>query len=286
MAKVGIFGGSGVEKIDGLQAVDELSLLTPFGEPSCNYIIGKLEGVDVVFLPRHGHGHKISPSEINYRANVFGMKKLGVDAIISISAVGSLKENIKPRDFVVPDQFIDRAIGIRATTFFGEGVVAHVSFANPVAVEVRDVLIDCIKELGLPFHEKGTYLNMEGPQFSTKAESLLYRSWGADIIGMTNATEAKLAREAEISYATLATVTDYDCWHPGHDAVTVEMILDHLKHNVENARKILRIVIPRLGALKKFSAASALKEAIVTSKEAIPERKKRELEILIGKYVS
>ncbi len=285
MAKVGIIGGSGLYEIEGIQKIDEVSLLTPFGQPSCNYIVGKLEGIEVVFLPRHGKGHKISPSEINYRANIFGMKKLGVDAMISVSACGSLKEEIKPLDFVVPDQFVDHTRGNRAATFFGGGIVVHVPFAEPISPELRTIVIESARFLGLTVHEGGIYLNMEGPQFSTKAESNLYRSWGMDIIGMTNATEAKLAREAEISYVTLAAVTDYDCWHESHESVTVEMILDNLFKNAASAKKILKLAIPRIGQLKNFSAVGVLKHAIVTPKNAIPEDKKKELEILIGKYI-
>lgn len=284
MPKVGIFGGSGLYNIDGMQDLEEQSLLSPFGEPSCNFMTGTLEGTEVVFLPRHGKGHHISPSEINYRANIFVMKKLGVDAIISVSACGSLKEDIKPLDFVIPDQFVDRTRE-RVSTFFSEGIVGHVSLAEPFSPELRTVLVDCVKELGLTVHEGGTYLNMEGPQFSTIAESNLYRSWGMDIIGMTNATEAKLAREAEISYATLAAVTDYDCWHESHDTVTVEMILEYLRKNVGNAKRILKLAIPRIGKLKDFSASDALKYALVTRQDVIPEHKKKELEIIIGKYM-
>jgi 5'-methylthioadenosine phosphorylase len=284
MAKVGIIGGSGLYKIEGLNNVREESLMTPFGQPSCNYVLGELQGTEVVFLPRHGKGHRISPSEINYRANIFGMKKLGVDAIISISACGSLKENIKPLDFVLPDQFVDRTHK-RISTFFTEGIVAHVAFADPVSPEIRQILLESTQELKLNVHDRGTYLTMEGPQFSTKAESNLYRSWGMDVIGMTNATEAKLAREAEISYATLAAVTDYDCWYEAHESVTVEMIIANLLKNVENAKKILKKAIPKIGKLTQFSAADALKYAIITPRDTIPEQKKKELEVLIGKYL-
>ena len=218
MAKIGIIGGSGLYSMEGLEIIEEASLTTPFGQLSCNVVLAKLDGVDIVFLPRHGKGHKLSPSEINYRANIFAMKRQGVDAIVSVSAVGSLKEELKPMDFVLPDQFIDRTFR-RQNTFFTDGVVAHVPFAEPVSPELREILAAACKDLGLTAHDGGTYVCMEGPQFSTKAESHLYRSWGVDIIGMTNATEAKLAREAEISYATIAAVTDYDCWHQEHETV-------------------------------------------------------------------
>ncbi len=285
MAKVGIIGGSGLYQIEGIQKVDEVSLMTPFGMPSGNFITGVLAGTDVVFLPRHGKGHKITPSEINYRANIFGMKRLGVDAIISVSACGSLKEELKPMDFVVPHQFVDRTNHGREMSFFGGGIVAHVAFADPVSMELAKILVTSGRKLGLTIHDGGTYINMEGPQFSTKAESNLYRSWGMDIIGMTNMAEAKLAREAEISYATLAAVTDYDCWHPSHDSVTIEMIINYLTKNVDNAKKLLKSAIPQIGALKEFSAQGALKYAILTDPKLIPEQKKRELEILIGKYI-
>ena len=228
MATVGIIGGSGLYQIEGIAKVKEVAVKTPFGAPSDKFITGELEGMPVVFLPRHGRGHRISPSEINYRANIYGMKKLGVQAIMSVSACGSLKEKYKPMDFVIPDQFLDRTRKGRMDTFFTDGIVAHVAFADPISKEIADILEQSAKKLKIKTHRGGTYVNMEGPQFSTKAESNLYRSWGMDIIGMTNLTEAKLAREAEISYATLAAVTDYDCWHPSHDSVTLDMILNYL----------------------------------------------------------
>jgi 5'-methylthioadenosine phosphorylase len=285
MAKVGIIGGSGLYQMEGIEKVNEASLMTPFGEPSGNFVTGTIDGTEVVFIARHGKGHKISPSEINYRANIFGMKRLGVDAILSVSACGSLKEEMKPMDFVVPDQFLDRTRGKRQDTFFTGGIVAHVPLAHPVSSELRKILVESARELKLTVHDGGTYVNMEGPQFSTLAESNLYRSWGMSIIGMTNLTEAKLAREAEISYATLAAVTDYDCWHPSHESVTVEMILDNLNKNVGNAKKILRAAIPKVGKLTKFSAQDALKYSIVTATDIIPELKKKELAPIIGKYI-
>lgn len=286
MAKIGIIGGSGLYEIEGLKITEDMTILdTPFGPPSDHFMKGILEDVEVVFLARHGRGHKISPSEINYRANIYEMKRLGVDAIISVSACGSLKEEIRPLDFVVPDQFVDRTNKARESTFFTDGIVAHVAFAEPVSPELTKILIESAKRIGVRVHEKGTYINMEGPQFSTKAESNLYRSWGMDIIGMTNMVEAKLSREAGISYASLCAVTDYDCWHDSHETVTVEMIIQNLKQNVENAKKILRLAISQIGKLTEFSARSALKYAIITDPKMIPERKKKELGIIIGKYL-
>lgn len=286
MNKIGIIGGSGLYKIEGVEKGEEVTILdTPFGQPSDHFMTGVLDGVEVVFLARHGKGHHISPSEINYRANIFEMKRMGVDAIISVSACGSMKEEIKPMDFVVPDQFIDRTNRAREASFFTDGIVAHVSLADPVSPELTKVLIESAKEAGATVHEKGVYLNMEGPQFSTKAESNLYRSWGVDIIGMTNMVEAKLAREAEIAYASLSAVTDYDCWHEGHDAVTVAMIIDNLQKNVAKAESILKFAIPKAGRIEKFVAADALSTALITSPDAIPEQKKKELAILINKYI-
>lgn len=286
MAKIGIIGGSGLYQIEGIEGVKEVAVKTPFGNPSDQFTTGILKGVEVVFLPRHGKGHRISPSEINFRANIFGMKKLGVNAIISVSACGSLKDELKPMDFVIPDQFVDRTNKARESSFFTGGIVGHVAFADPVSPEVADILYQSAKKLKFPVHKGGTYLNMEGPQFSTKAESNLYRSWGMDIIGMTNMAEAKLAREAEISYATLAAVTDYDCWHPSHESVTVEMIINNLNNNVSNAKKILKAAIAQLGKLTKFSAEGALKYAIMTQRDVIPEKIKKDLNIIIGKYIS
>lgn len=286
MGKVGVIGGSGLYEMEGLKNVQKVDILdTPFGPPSDHSISGELDGIEVVFMPRHGQGHKISPSAINYRANIYEMKRLGVEAIISVSAVGSLKEEIKPLEFVVPDQFVDRTNHAREMTFFDRGIVAHVAMADPVSAEIAKVLIDSAKAVGASVHPKGTYINMEGPQFSTKAESNLYRSWGMDIIGMTNLAEAKLAREAEISYATLAAVTDYDCWHSGHDSVTVEMIIANLTKNVEVAKKILKKAIPAVGNLSEYSAKGALKTAIVTDLKHASEQARAGLRIFIKDYI-
>ncbi|MBI5415833.1 MAG: S-methyl-5'-thioadenosine phosphorylase [Candidatus Omnitrophica bacterium] len=286
MSKVGIIGGSGLYQMEGLEHLEDITIPdTPFGQPSDHFMTGVLDGVEVVFISRHGRGHHINPGEINYRANIFELKRLGVDAIISVSACGSLKEEIHPMDFVVPDQFIDRTNSGRAATFFTEGIVAHVSFADPVSPEVAGVLVECASEAGVTVHPKGIYLNMEGPQFSTRAESNLYRSWGVDIIGMTNMVEARLAREAEMAYASLCAVTDYDCWHPGHDAVTVEEIIANLNRNIARAKKIVQLAVPRVGKITKFAAQDALKHAIMTDPARIPGQKKRELGIIIGKYI-
>lgn len=282
--KIGIIGGSGLYKMEGITGLREYAATTPFGHPSEVLMTGRLKGVDVIFLSRHGRGHRLNPSKINYRANIFALKDMGVSAIVSVSACGSLKETIGPTDFVIPDQFIDRTYK-RKNTFFEDGIVAHVPMAEPFSPELRKVLLDACHELKISVHKKGTYVNMEGPQFSTLAESELYRRWEADIIGMTVATEAKLAREAEISYAALAAVTDYDCWHPSHETVTVEMILGYLGRNAENAQKILMSAVPRIARIKEFSAANALKHAIVTDPKTIPPETKEELDVLIGKYL-
>jgi 5'-methylthioadenosine phosphorylase len=286
MTKIGIIGGSGLYNMEGIENVEEQEFMdTPFGQPSDSFKVGDFHGVEVVFLSRHGKGHRIGPSNINYRANLFVMKRLGVKAIVSVSACGSLKEEIKPMDFVVPDQFLDRTNRSREASFFTDGIVAHVPMADPVSPEITRVLVDACKQVGVTVHEKGTYVNMEGPQFSTKAESNLYRSWGMDIIGMTNFIEAKLAREAEMSYATLSSVTDYDCWHPDHDSVTLEMIINNLNNNIKNAQKVLEIAIPAIDQIETFSAANALQYAIVTDPAHIHESLKRKLSVLIEKYI-
>lgn len=284
MKRIGIIGGSGIYDLEGIKKIDEVSISTPFGRPSESFIISELEGKELVFLPRHGRHHQISPSGINYRANIYGMKKLMVDRIISISACGSLKEELKPLDFVIPDQFVDRTQG-RKDTFFDVGIVAHVSFSNPICRSLAQSLKAAAQKIGVTAHFGGTYLNMEGPQFSTLAESNLYRSWGMAIIGMTNLAEAKLAREAEICYVSLSAVTDYDCWHPTHDSVTLEEILINLKKNVDNSKKILREFISLLGDESSCACNTALKYAIVTRPEFIPSKVKKDLDIIIGKYI-
>ncbi len=285
MGKIGIIGGSGLYQIEGIKDVKEEALATPFGEPSDKFITGKIENKEVVFLPRHGKGHRIPPSEINYRANIYGMKKLGVERIISVTACGSLKEELKPMDFVVPEQFVDRTNHARQMSFFEKGIVAHIVFAHPVCSELGAVVYEAGKGLNLPIHKGGTYINMEGPAFSTLAESKLYRQWGMDIIGMTNMAEVKLAREAEICYSTLAAVTDYDCWHPQHESVTIDMIIQNLNKNIENAKKMISAILKRLPPERACGCGDTLKYAIITDRKLIPEKTKKDLEIIIGKYV-
>jgi 5'-methylthioadenosine phosphorylase len=283
-AQIGIIGGSGLYDMPGIRRVKEVRVATPFGKPSDAYILGELEGRQVAFLSRHGRGHVLTPSEINYRANIYGFKKLGVERIISVSAVGSLKEELKPLDMVLPLQFFDRTRS-RVSTFFGRGLVAHISFAHPVCPEVVEALERACVAAGVPHHKGGTYVCMEGPAFSTQAESFAYRAWGMDVIGMTNLQEAKLAREAEICYATLAMVTDYDCWHPEHDAVTVKQVVEVLTHNVEHARKIIRAAVAKMPAERSCKCGSALAHAILTDpKKASPAAKKR-LGLLVGRYL-
>ena len=283
-AVVGVIGGSGLYQIEGLAEVREVELATPFGAPSDAYVTGVLGGVRMVFLPRHGRGHRISPSEINFRANIWGLKLLGVTRILSVSAVGSMREDVKPGDFVVIDQFFDRTRH-RPDTFFGEGCVAHVMFADPVCGEVRRALLSAGKKLDLPVRDGGTYMNMEGPQFSTRAESRLYRSWGIDVIGMTNLQEAKLAREAEICYATVAMATDYDCWHESHEDVTVEAIIAVMQRNVGNARKLIQSAVPLLAGARGCACGSALASAIMTAPERIPAATRAKLALLLDKYL-
>jgi 5'-methylthioadenosine phosphorylase len=283
-AEIGIIGGTGLYQMDGFTDVHEVAVPTPFGPPSDALVVGSLEGRRVAFLPRHGRGHRILPHELNFRANVFAMKTLGVEWILSVSAVGSLKERYEPLHVVVPDQFIDRTQQ-RSSTFFGRGLVAHVAFAHPFCRNLSKVMAEACADAGATHHVGGTYVCMEGPQFSTRAESELYRSWGADLIGMTNLQEAKLAREAEICYATLAMVTDYDCWHPEHDAVTAEQIIGVLGRNAETARRVLRAAVRRLPIPRGCECATALKYALVTPPELVPDEVKRDLEPVIGRYV-
>lgn len=285
MSKIGIIGGSGLYEIQGIENIEDISVDTPFGGPSDKFTCGILDGVEVVFLPRHGKGHKILPSELNYRANIYAMKKLGVERIISVSAVGSLKEDLRPMDFVIPSQFVDRTNQARKMTFFGNGIVAHVAFADPVCKQMAKEIFETGKELGINMHMGGTYVNMEGPAFSTRAESNLYRSWGMDIIGMTNMGEARLAREAEICYVSVSAVTDYDCWHQDHDSVTLEMILNNLRNNTENAKKLIKAMISKTDKLGECSCQSALATAIVTNPKVIPEKTKQDLAPIIGKYI-
>jgi 5'-methylthioadenosine phosphorylase len=283
-AEIGIIGGSGLYNMDGLTGVTEVSIDTPFGAPSEVFVLGTLEGRKVAFLARHGKGHRILPSELNFKANIYAMKSLGVTSILSVSAVGSLKEEHKPTDFVIPDQFIDRTFS-RNATFFGEGIVGHIAFGDPVCPIVSDVFVKACAEVGVVGKRGGTYICMEGPQFSTRAESNLYRSWGADIIGMTNLQEAKLAREAEISYATLAMVTDYDCWREGHDDVTIEQVIAVMHQNSGNAQKVVKAAVRLMPAdLSASPAQTAAKFAIMTDKAAIPAETKKKLDLLYGKY--
>jgi 5'-methylthioadenosine phosphorylase len=283
-AKIGVIGGSGLYSMPGFEAEEEVELETPFGTPSDSYVVGSLAGREVAFLSRHGRGHRFSPSEINYRANIYGMKCLGVERIISLSAVGSLKEEHRPLDFVIPDQFFDRTRS-RISTFFGEGMVAHISFAHPICPELTGVLAKACAAANVTAKQGGTYLCMEGPAFSTKAESNVYRSWGMDVIGMTNLQEAKLAREAEICYVTVAMVTDYDCWHEDHDAVTVDQIIATLNKNAENACTVVEQAIARIPAGRSCACGSALSHAIITDRKLVPEATRRKLGILIAKYL-
>lgn len=282
--QIGIIGGSGLYDMVGVTDRTEAALTTPFGEPSGPYVIGTLQGRRVAFLARHAVGHPVSPSEINYRANIFGMKMLGAEFILSASAVGSLKQEYKPLDILIPDQFFDRTKG-RPSTFFGRGLVAHVAFAHPFCRILSGIAYESGRAAGATIHKGGTYVCLEGPQFSTLAESTLYRSWGMDVIGMTNLQEAKLAREAEICYATIALVTDYDCWHPDHDSVTVEMIIANLTQNAKTAEQIIAGAVAKLPYERTCECASALKYALVTRPETVPAPVKKELAPIIGRYM-
>lgn len=283
-AELGIIGGSGLYEMAGLSDVGKVDITTPFGKPSDLIVTGTLQGRRVAFLPRHGRGHRLSPTEVPYRANIFALKLLGVERILSVSAVGSLKEEIRPLDMVIPDQLIDRT-GSRVNTFFGNGAVVHVGFADPFCPHLSGLLLAAAQKEGVPTHRGGTYIAMEGPQFSTRAESNLYRSWGASVIGMTALPEAKLAREAEVCYAILACSTDYDCWHPEHDSVTVEMVIANLTNNTAHAKSIVTNVVSNLPQERRCGCGSALSTAIITARDHIPAKLKAELAPLWGKYV-
>ena len=283
-AEIGIIGGSGLYAMPGLTNVREERIATPFGDPSDAFVLGELEGRNVAFLARHGRGHRIPPSELNFRANIFALKTLGVERILSVSAVGSLKEEHKPTDFVIPYQFIDRTYA-RVSTFFGDGIVAHVGFGDPVCATIASVFKKACDSVGVVGKSGGTYVCMEGPQFSTRAESNLYRSWGADVIGMTNLQEAKLVREAEICYATMAMVTDYDCWREGHDDVTVDQVVAVLHQNADNAAKVVRSAITAMPTQKSCTCGDALKYAILTDRKAIPAATRQKLGVLLDKYL-
>jgi 5'-methylthioadenosine phosphorylase len=287
-AHIGVIGGSGIYQMEGLSNVEEVALETPFGAPSDKFIIGTLGDVKVAFLPRHGRGHRLLPGELPFRANIYGMKMLGVTRILSASAVGSLKEELRPMDIVLPDQFFDRT-SKRVSTFFGDGVAAHIGFAHPVCAELSDAIEKTGRQdlTGVTIHRGGTYLCMEGPAFSTRAESEVYRSLGMSVIGMTNLQEAKLAREAEICYATIALVTDYDCWHPEHDSVTIEMVLDYLNRNSKNAQSLIAGTVARIaGSEPSCKCQHALRHAILTAPDHITPEAKERLKAIIGKYVN
>jgi 5'-methylthioadenosine phosphorylase len=281
---IGVIGGSGLYEMEGLEEIQTISLKTPFGDPSDAYVVGRLEGVKVAFLPRHGKGHRIQPSSLNFRANIFGMKMLGVQWIIGVSAVGSMKESIHPGDMVIPNQFIDRTVG-RPSTFFSDGIVCHISFADPVCPVLSQILSEAGKWAGATVHKDGTYLCIEGPQFSTRAESKLYRTWGVDVIGMTNIPEAKLAREAEICYATIAFATDYDCWHESEQDVSIGEVLRILAQSTKIAKSAIRNASKHLPDKRECICATALKYALITGKKFIPEKTMKDLEPLIGKYI-
>ena len=281
---IGVIGGSGLYEMEGLQDVSSTRVETPFGDPSDELITGTLDGIKMIFLPRHGRGHRISPSELNFRANIFAMKKLGVSRIVSVSAVGSMREDIVPGDIVVCEQFFDRTKG-RTSSFFRDGIVAHVHFADPVCPDLSGWLYEAGLEVGARMHQGGTYIVMEGPQFSTRAESKIYRQWGVDVIGMTNIPEAKLAREAEICYATLALATDYDCWHEAEEDVSIEAVLEVIKKNVTTAQNILRSVVRKISEERKCPCAHALENAIITDPDRIPLQIMKDLDILVGRYL-
>jgi 5'-methylthioadenosine phosphorylase len=282
--KIGIIGGSGLYDLEGLENIKREKISTPFGDPSDEFIMGFIDGVELIFLPRHGKGHRILPSELNFRANIYAMKTLQVEWIISVSAVGSMREDIRPGDIVLPDQFFDRTKG-RISTFFGEGIVAHLPFADPVCPTLQNILYQASRKSGTYVHKGGTYICIEGPQFSTRAESRIYRSWGVDVIGMTNIPEAKLAKEAEICYATLALATDYDCWHETEEDVSLEIVMKTMEKNIEKSKEIIKKAIKLIPEERNCSCKDALKNAIVTVPEYIPEDTKKKLSLIIGKYI-
>ena len=285
LAEIGVIGGSGLYAMSGLSNTRELRVKTPFGDPSDKIVLGNFEGKRVAFLARHGRGHRILPTELNFRANIYAMKLLGVQRIISVSAVGSLQENLRPGEFLVPDQFFDSTKG-RISTFFGNGLVAHVAFDKPTCAQLSTVLADACVSTAVPVHRKGTYINMEGPQFSTLAEAHFHRAMKFDVIGMTNATEAKLAREAEICYATIAMITDYDCWHPEHESVTASQIIATLNQNATNAQNVVREAIKTMPTERKCKCGSALAHSLITDFKLVPEKTKKNLAAIIGKYLS
>jgi 5'-methylthioadenosine phosphorylase len=285
LAEIGVIGGSGLYAMSGLSNTRELSVKTPFGDPSDKIVLGNFEGKRVAFLARHGRGHRILPSELNFRANIYAMKLLGVQRIISVSAVGSLQENLRPGEFLVPDQFFDRTKG-RISTFFGNGLVAHVAFDKPTCAQLSSVLADACVSTAVPVHRKGTYINMEGPQFSTLAEAHFHRAMKFDVIGMTNVTEAKLAREAEICYATVAMITDFDCWHPEHESVTASQIIATLNQNATNAQNVVREAVKTMPAERKCKCGSALAHSLITDFKLVPAKTKKNLAAIIGKYLS
>ncbi len=283
-AKIAVIGGSGLYDIEGMKDIEEVDINTPFGVTSDKIVVGKLEGVGVAFLPRHGRGHRLLPTEVPYRANIYALKSLGVERIIGINSVGSLKEEFQPNALLIPDQLIDCTRG-RVSTFFGEGIAAHIPFGEPFCPSLSNVVYQAAKDAGATVHKGGTCLVMEGPAFSTRAESLLYRSWGADVIGMTALPEAKLAREAEICYAVIAGVTDYDCWRRGHDAVTAEMIISRLRQNIDTAKQIIKLAVGKVTEKRDCDCATALSTALITSPDVMPEAQKKKLDLLIGKYL-
>jgi 5'-methylthioadenosine phosphorylase len=284
-ATIGVIGGSGLYDMEGLEQVERIRLETPFGDPSDEYVTGILNGVKMVFLPRHGRGHRLLPSEVNYRANIYGMKKLGVERIISVSAVGSLKDAIAPGHIVIPDQFYDRTKGVRKDTFFGDGIVAHAGFADPVCGDLSEILYKSAQKAGATTHKGGTYVCMEGPAFSTRAESFSYLALGAEVIGMTNLTEAKLAREAEICYGIIALSTDYDCWHDSHEDVTVEAIIKIIHQNVAMAKNIIRHAVAEISGERACPCGSSMQYAVITDRAAISDVVKERLALIVGKYL-